>query len=476
MIGLRILCLVIGYAFGCFQTAYILGRINGIDIRNYGSGNAGTTNAIRVLGTKAGLMVFVGDMLKTLFALLLVGALFGKAHPEYVYLLKSWAFMGVVLGHDYPFYMGFKGGKGVACMAGFALGYHWTFLPASLLLFLVPYLATTYVSLGSLMVYGGTFIQMIIEGQMGFFKGASQATLIEMYVIQFFLTFMAYYRHRANIGRLLTGTERKTYLFKSNTEKLVWSIMKDETDMINNTHQQSVKLPGVVLDDSVTASTDLEEVMRDKDMLVLAVPSSFVRSTARNMAKYCRYGQLIVSVAKGIEEDTLLTMSEVIKQEIPHCEAAVLCGPTHAEEVGIGLPTAIVAGAARREVAEYIQSVFMGRTFRVYTSPDMLGMHPYGRQAGYIFRPYRHRGPDRDVRLHALEEPQGRYPDRQGDDGGRSHERGQTGRGRRLQRQSSAAARRQIRGGSADHPRSEPRTVRERSAGQGGGRPDAPRR
>ena len=220
MIGLRILCLVIGYAFGCFQTAYILGRINGIDIRNYGSGNAGTTNAIRVLGTKAGLMVFVGDMLKTLFALLLVGALFGKAHPEYVYLLKSWAFMGVVLGHDYPFYMGFKGGKGVACMAGFALGYHWTFLPASLLLFLVPYLATTYVSLGSLMVYGGTFIQMIIEGQMGVFKGASQATLIEMYVIQFFLTFMAYYRHRANIGRLLTGTERKTYLFKSNTEKL----------------------------------------------------------------------------------------------------------------------------------------------------------------------------------------------------------------------------------------------------------------
>ena len=175
MFGLRILCLALGYLFGCFQTAYILGRMKGIDIREYGSGNAGTTNAIRVLGTKAGLLVFVGDMLKSLIALLLVGALFGKSHPEAVYLLKSWAFLGVVLGHDFPF---------------------------------------------SLMVYGGTFIQMIIEGQMGVFGPASQATLIEMYIIQFFLTFMAYYRHRANIGRLLSGNERKTYLFKTNSEKL----------------------------------------------------------------------------------------------------------------------------------------------------------------------------------------------------------------------------------------------------------------
>ena len=105
-------------------------------------------------------------------------------------------------------------------MAGFAFGYHWSFIPTSLLLFFVPYLTTTYVSLGSLMVYGGTFIQMIIEGQMGIFGAVSQANLIEMYLIQFFLTFMAYYRHRANIGRLLSGKERKTYLFKANSEKL----------------------------------------------------------------------------------------------------------------------------------------------------------------------------------------------------------------------------------------------------------------
>ena len=176
------------------------------------------------------------------------------------------------------------------------------------------------------------------------------------------------------IGAGSWGTALAAHLAECGHKVEIWSIMQDEVDMINNTHQQSVKLPGVILDETVTASTDLEKVMRDKDMLVLAVPSAFVRSTAGNMAKYCRYGQLIVSVVKGIEEDSLLTMTEVIKEEIPHCEAAVLCGPTHAEEVGAGLPTAIVAGASRREVAEYIQSVFMGTNFRVYTSPDMLGM------------------------------------------------------------------------------------------------------
>lgn len=176
------------------------------------------------------------------------------------------------------------------------------------------------------------------------------------------------------IGAGSWGTALAAHLARCGHKVEIWSILKEEVDMINNGHQQSVKLPGVILDESVTAGTDLEEIMRDKDILVLAVPSAYTRSTAANMARYCRYGQLIVSVAKGIEEDTLLTLSEVIKEEIPQCESAVLCGPTHAEEVGAGLPTAIVAGATRREVAEYIQTVFMNKAFRVYTSPDMLGM------------------------------------------------------------------------------------------------------
>ena len=126
---LRLLCLAVGYGFGLFQTAYILGKARGIDIRQHGSGNSGTTNALRVLGTKDGLIVFAGDMLKSLFAILLTSFLFGNRYPELVWVLKMYTFAGTVLGHDFPFYMGFKGGKGVAVVAGFCFAYHIAFVP-----------------------------------------------------------------------------------------------------------------------------------------------------------------------------------------------------------------------------------------------------------------------------------------------------------------------------------------------------------
>ena len=214
LIVLRIVCLAIGYVFGLFQTAYIVGRTRGIDIREHGSGNSGTTNAMRILGKKAGLIVFLGDVLKSLLALLLVGFLFGK-----VYLLKTWTFAGVVLGHDYPFYMGFRGGKGVAVMAGYVFGFHWSFILPGILMFFIPYLITGYVSLGSLILYLGLFIQLVIEGTRGVFD-ISGPMLTELIVIQGLLTAMAWYRHRANIGRLLSGTERKTHLIKRNSEQL----------------------------------------------------------------------------------------------------------------------------------------------------------------------------------------------------------------------------------------------------------------
>ncbi|MBQ6806099.1 MAG: glycerol-3-phosphate 1-O-acyltransferase PlsY [Lachnospiraceae bacterium] len=214
----RIICLIIGYALGLFQTAYIYGKLHGIDIRNYGSGNAGTTNTMRVLGTKAGLIVLLGDILKCVLAVVLAGVIFGNSHSEMIYLLKLYAAAGAILGHNFPFYLHFKGGKGIAATAGLILSFHPYFIPVGVVLFFGAFCTTHYVSLGSLLVYAGFMIEMVVLGQMGIF-GLTQAQLIELYIIAAFLTIMAYYKHRENIGRLLRGEERKTYLKKKdNTE------------------------------------------------------------------------------------------------------------------------------------------------------------------------------------------------------------------------------------------------------------------
>ena len=212
----RIICIVIGYVFGLFQTAFIYGKMHGIDIREHGSGNAGTTNALRVLGTKAGLIVFAGDVIKCILAMVVCSAVFASAHPEEAYLLRLYGAAGAILGHNFPFYLNFRGGKGIAATAGLILAFHPYFIPMGVILFFGIFLTTHYVSLGSLLVYAGLMIEMIICGQLGVFGAAPQPVLIEMYIITAFLTIMAYYKHKENIGRLLKGNERKTYLFKKN--------------------------------------------------------------------------------------------------------------------------------------------------------------------------------------------------------------------------------------------------------------------
>lgn len=214
----RLLCLVFGYVFGLFQTAYFYGKSKGIDIREHGSGNAGTTNALRVLGRKAGLIVFAGDCLKCIIAVVLIRIFYGEAYGDSIYLLCIYTAAGAILGHNFPFYMGFKGGKGIAATAGFVLSFHPTFIPVGLLLFFGTFFLTHYVSLGSLLVYVGFMTQLIISGQCGLFGSMSQAELIEMYIVGFLLAVMAFWKHRENIKRLLHGEERKTYLSKKNRE------------------------------------------------------------------------------------------------------------------------------------------------------------------------------------------------------------------------------------------------------------------
>ncbi|MDO4261979.1 MAG: glycerol-3-phosphate 1-O-acyltransferase PlsY [Eubacteriales bacterium] len=206
----RVICLAIGYVFGIFQTAYIYGRMNGIDIREHGSGNAGTTNALRVLGKKAGLIVFLGDVLKTVLAVLAVRLLFGRSHGDMLPLLGLYAAGGAILGHNFPVQLGFKGGKGIACTAGLiaTLGPVVTVLEAATFLLVVG--TTRYVSLGSIIVVIELVADLVVLGQMGHY-GMSQAHLIEFYLVCAALSAMAVYRHRANIGRLLNGTENKIF-------------------------------------------------------------------------------------------------------------------------------------------------------------------------------------------------------------------------------------------------------------------------
>lgn len=211
----RIICLVIGYVLGLFQTAYFYGKAKGIDIRQHGSGNSGTTNALRVLGTKAGLIVFAGDCIKCILAVVIVRLIYGSTYSEMIYLLCLYAAAGAILGHNFPFYMNFKGGKGIASTAGLILSVHPVFIPVGVLLFFGTFILTHYVSVGSLLVYVGLVTEMIICGQAGLF-GMSQIHLNEMYIVTILLAVMAFWKHRTNIVRLLKGEERKTYLFKKN--------------------------------------------------------------------------------------------------------------------------------------------------------------------------------------------------------------------------------------------------------------------
>ncbi|MCI8895693.1 MAG: NAD(P)-dependent glycerol-3-phosphate dehydrogenase [Lachnospiraceae bacterium] len=176
------------------------------------------------------------------------------------------------------------------------------------------------------------------------------------------------------IGAGSWGTALAAVLESNGHQVTVWSALRDEIEMLRENREHRAKLPGVKLSEHIVFETELQQAVEGKELLVLAVPSVFTRSTAARMRPYVAKGQVIVNVAKGIEEHTLKTLVEIIEEEIPQAEAAVLSGPSHAEEVGRRLPTSCVVGAHTRATAEYIQNLFMNQVFRVYTSPDMLGI------------------------------------------------------------------------------------------------------
>lgn len=193
-----ILCLCLGYLFGCFSTGYFIGKMNKVDIRKYGSGNAGTTNALRTLGAKAGFLTLVGDMLKAVIPMLFVRLVFFQ-DIDYVQLLAVYTGLGVVLGHNYPVWLGFKGGKGIAATSGVMVAFDPFIIPIALPLFVISVAITRYVSVGSLLVAVTFPIWILIR----------YPNNLHMLIVSLIFMTLAFIKHRSNIKRLLSGTENK---------------------------------------------------------------------------------------------------------------------------------------------------------------------------------------------------------------------------------------------------------------------------
>ena len=209
--GIMVICLLIGYGCGLFPTGLIVGKVNGIDVRKHGSGNVGMTNAMRTIGFKAGVITFAGDAGKTIAAMLIAWLLFRGYADMRVYMLA--AALGAVCGHNFPFFLKFKGGKGIACTAGVVMGFYPPFMIISFGLFAVAALATKYVSLGSLLLVSSFYVQLVICGQLGVFD-LDMNGKAALYILGAVFVALAFLRHKDNIKRLVSGTENKFSLHK----------------------------------------------------------------------------------------------------------------------------------------------------------------------------------------------------------------------------------------------------------------------
>lgn len=259
----RVLCLLIGYGLGSISTSYLYGKARGIDVREHGSGNAGTTNTLRVMGRKAGAIVLAGDMLKTFLAILLTWLIFHWFFPDMDYLLRIYTGAGVILGHDYPFYMKFKGGKGIACSGAMILSFYWGIIPASVVIFFGIFFITHYVSLASIFLYLGFMAQLLIFGQSGLL-GMTQPMLIEMYIVAALLTALALFQHRQNIVRLFKGEERKTYLKKSKKDGEIGEAeSKDKADEESVVAEAIDEIAEEIKETAEEAKEEVEEIVEE---------------------------------------------------------------------------------------------------------------------------------------------------------------------------------------------------------------------
>lgn len=199
----RLGALLIGYLLGGVQSAILYSRFKGIDIRTQGSGNAGTTNTIRVLGKKAGVLVLLIDILKAIVAINVAQWLFSSNHPDATILIALYSGIGAVLGHSFPLFFNFKGGKGIATTAGTLIGIDYRLFLIGATLFLITFGITRIVSISSLIMTASIPIMIII-----FYSGKGVIG-IEAMLLSLLVTGFTFYRHKANIKRLIEGKEAK---------------------------------------------------------------------------------------------------------------------------------------------------------------------------------------------------------------------------------------------------------------------------
>ncbi len=207
MVVTRLMALIIGYFCGCFPTGYMVGKFRGIDIRKHGSGNTGATNTLRTLGWKAAALTFFGDCAKTILAILLVNVLFSATGFD-MKILQLYAGLGAVLGHNFPFYFKFKGGKGIACTAGLAFALFPGAVPVCFVVFVLCIMLSKYVSLGSIMMCILLVVQIFVFNFYGIL-GVPEASVYEFDALVLFLGVLAIFQHRSNLVRLFKGTENK---------------------------------------------------------------------------------------------------------------------------------------------------------------------------------------------------------------------------------------------------------------------------
>ena len=205
---MRLAALAIGYVFGIFQTGFIYGKLHGVDIRQHGSGNTGATNTLRTFGWKGGVVTFIGDCMKSILAIILVKYLLGDSFEGDIKVLEMYAGLGAVLGHNFPFYLKFKGGKGIACTAGVAFAVCPAAVPVCLTVFLLCLSLSQYVSLGSILMALLFIIQVFVFNFYGIL-GLADNAVVEFNILAFVFGAMAIIRHKDNIVRLINGTENK---------------------------------------------------------------------------------------------------------------------------------------------------------------------------------------------------------------------------------------------------------------------------